>query len=270
MSNLVENQFGRVHRLEDMGIGGLNDEEVVGRIFRNALASRTMPPARVRELGIRHVKGILLSGRPGAGKTLLVRVICKALAIQPPKMVNGSELVHRAAAQEPAVLAEQIFAEAKADAEQNGERAELHVIILEELEVISQNQVLLHHLLVRMDGAEALDNILVFGLTCKPAEIDESLLRPGRFEVQFELPLPDVEGRLQILRIHCKELVQKGWLGADVDLRAIAERAHNFVGAEMAAVVQCASAIALEGADGVNIIRVNQNHFEQALRELMQ
>eukprot|EP00455_Lapot_gusevi_P050867 TRINITY_DN7473_c0_g2_i1.p1 TRINITY_DN7473_c0_g2~~TRINITY_DN7473_c0_g2_i1.p1 ORF type:complete len:187 (-),score=59.80 TRINITY_DN7473_c0_g2_i1:204-734(-) len=172
--------------------------------------------------------------------------------------------------QEPAMLAEQLFAEAKADQEQNGERAQLHVIVLEELDVICQHQALLNHLLARMDGVADLDNILVFGLTSKLQEIHDFLLRPGRFEVQLELTLPNVEGRFEILQIHCKKLVEKGWLGADVDLRAIAERTHNFTGAELAGLVRCACSYAMEGAAAPanDHIRVNQHHFEQALQEI--
>jgi len=97
-------------------------------------------------------------------------------------------------------------------------------------------------LLSMIDGVNALNNILVIGMTNRKDMIDEAILRPGRFEVHVEVSLPDEHGRVQILNIHTKVMKANKLLGADVDLEHIAKSLKNYTGAEIEAVVKSATA----------------------------
>ncbi|VDQ07769.1 unnamed protein product [Trichobilharzia regenti] len=92
-----------------------------------------------------------------------------------------------------------------------------------------------------MDGVEQLNNILVIGMTNRRDMIDEALLRPGRFEMQMEISLPDEDGRLQILNIHTAKMQQSGKLARDVDLKELAVKTKNFSGAEIEGLCRAAA-----------------------------
>jgi len=100
-------------------------------------------------------------------------------------------------------------------------------------------------LLSKMDGVNSLENILVIGMTNRRDMIDDALLRPGRFEVQIELNLPDEEGREQILRIHTRSMRQNELLHESVDLAHLSQQTRNYSGAELEGLVKSASSLAL-------------------------
>lgn len=95
-----------------------------------------------------------------------------------------------------------------------------------------------------IDGVNALNNILVIGMTNRKDLIDEAVLRPGRFEVHIEVGLPDEDGRQQILNIHTENLKKNNALEKDVDLSELAAVTKNYTGAEIEAVVKSASSFA--------------------------
>ncbi len=239
-----------------MGIGGLDEE--FGVVFRRAFASRLFPPSEIAQLGIQHVKGMLLYGPPGTGKTLIARQIGAMLKGRKPKVVNGPEVLNRfVGASEENVR--KLFAEAieeQATEKAGGPRSSLHIIILDELDAICRargsvtgstgvHDTVVTQLLAMIDGVHALNNILVIGMTNRKDMIDEALLRPGRLEVHLPIGLPDEAGRLQILNIHTRTMRQHKKLASDVDLEALAHRAKNFSGAELEGLVKSAASFAL-------------------------
>jgi len=273
-------------RFADMGIGGLDAE--FGMIFRRSFASRLFPPEITRKLGIRHVKGMLLYGPPGTGKTLIARQIGKLLAAREPKVVNGPEILNKfVGASEENIR--NLFKDAEEDQAANGDAAELHIIIFDEIDAICKargrggdstgvHDTVVNQLLSKIDGVNALNNILVIGMTNRKDMIDPALLRPGRLEVHIEIGLPDEKGRKQIFNIHLKQMKESGMLGEDVSVDWLASQTKNFSGAEIEAIVKSASSFALYASidiknvkaidtSGRNIV-VRRAHFEQALEEV--
>ena len=215
----------RALSFEALGIGGLDSQ--FESIFRRAFASRVFPPAILERLGIQHVKGMLLYGPPGTGKTLIARQIGKMLNGKEPKVVNGPEVLSKYVGQaEENVRA--LFAEAEAEYREKGESSELHIIIFDEIDAICRTRgtvrdgtathdTIVNQLLTKIDGVDALNNILLIGMTNRRDMLDEAMLRPGRLEVQIEIGLPDEGGRGQILKIHTSKVralgggVVRGW-----------------------------------------------------------
>ncbi|KAF6006783.1 hypothetical protein HII13_004864 [Brettanomyces bruxellensis] len=240
-------------KFEDMGIGGLDNEFT--SIFRRAFASRIFPPALVEKLGIQHVKGMLLYGPPGTGKTLIARQIGKMLNAKEPKIVNGPEILSKYVGSSEENI-RNLFKDAEAEYKQKGDASSLHIIIFDELDSIFKQRGsrgdgtgvadnVVNQLLAKMDGVDQLNNILVIGMTNRRDLIDEALLRPGRFEVQVEIHLPDEEGRNQILEIKTKKMRDNGALASDVDLHKLAKLTKNFSGAELEGLVKSATSFAL-------------------------
>lgn len=276
-------------KFEDMGIGGLDAE--FSAIFRRAFASRVFPPEIISELGIQHVKGMLLFGPPGTGKTLIARQIGKMLSGREPIVVNGPEVLNKyVGASEENVR--KLFQPAEEDYAANKEHADLHIIIFDEIDAICKvrgstsggtgvQDTVVNQLLTKLDGVNALPNILVIGMTNRKDMLDPALLRPGRLEVHIEIPLPNEEGRRQILTIHTKEMKAHSRLGTDVDIVRLAELTKNFSGAELLGLVKSASSFSLDlcidtnkgGKGGIGIkedmakkIQVSMNDFYEALK----
>jgi vesicle-fusing ATPase len=219
----------------ELGIGGLDAQ--FQEIFRRAFASRMVPPAVLKKMGQTHVRGMLLYGPPGCGKTLIARKLAQALHAAPPKIVNGPEILNKyVGASEEAVRA--LFKEAEAEQAEKGDDSELHIIILDEMDAILRsrgstsggtgvNDSVVNQFLSKIDGVEALNNILLIGMTNRKDMIDEAILRPGRLEIHVEIGLPDEPGRVQVLGIHTKALRANGMLADDVSVEDIAARAKN-------------------------------------------
>eukprot|EP00727_Mastigamoeba_balamuthi_P000880 m51a1_g1079 putative vesicle-fusing ATPase (809) ;mRNA; r:16365-19411 len=267
-----------------LGIGGLNREFI--DIVRRTLVSRIFPPAVVQRLGIMHVKGILLHGPPGTGKTLMARTIAKMLNCAEPKIVAGPEMFNKFVGETEKNIRD-LFKEAEEEYAQRGDASDLHIIVLDELDALCRargsrgdgtgtGDSAVNQLLAKIDGVNALNNILLIGMTNRKDMIDEALLRPGRMEVHIEVGLPDEEGRLQILRIHTSSMSKYGFLAPDVDLVKLAKETKNYTGAEIAGLVKSATSFALmQKIDFANLkqpekpeeIAISMDHFEGALRE---
>lgn len=185
-------------------------------IFRRAFASRVFPPSIVQRLGIKHVKGILLYGPPGTGKTLIARQIGKMLNGKEPKVVNGPEVLNKYVGQTEENI-RNLFAEADAEYKEKGDDSDLHIIIFDEIDAICKSRgsvrdgtgvadTVVNQLLTKIDGVDALNNILLIGMTNRKDMLDEALIRAGRLEVHIEVGLPDEKGRLQILKIHTSKV----------------------------------------------------------------
>ncbi|EEC47906.1 predicted protein, partial [Phaeodactylum tricornutum CCAP 1055/1] len=249
--NIFLNDFD----FEKLGIGGLDAE--FNRIFRRAFASRIWPPHIIQQMGIAHVRGMLLYGPPGCGKTLIARQIGKALNAREPKIVNGPEILNKFVGGSEEKIRE-LFKEAEQEQLEMGDNSMLHIIIMDEMDAICKQRgtvkdgtgvqdSVVNQLLSKIDGVDSLNNILLIGMTNRKDMIDDALLRPGRLEVHVEIGLPDTAGRLQILNIHTRNMRKANRVLQDVldRLPELAERSKNFSGAELEGLVKAASSYAL-------------------------
>jgi len=240
---------------EKLGIGGLDAE--FNQIFRRAFASRIWPAHVIKQLGINHVRGMLLFGPPGCGKTLIARQIGKVLNAREPKIVNGPEILDKYVGGSEEKVRE-LFAEAEKEQLEMGDQSMLHIVILDEMDAICKSRgssksdsgvsdSVVNQLLSKIDGVDSLNNILLIGMTNRKDMIDDALLRPGRLEVHVEIGLPDTKGRLQILGIHTKNMAASNRISPEVinRLDEISENTKNFSGAEIEGLVKAATSYAL-------------------------
>eukprot|EP01064_Diplonema_japonicum_P008324 TRINITY_DN1579_c3_g1_i1.p1 TRINITY_DN1579_c3_g1~~TRINITY_DN1579_c3_g1_i1.p1 ORF type:complete len:769 (+),score=256.22 TRINITY_DN1579_c3_g1_i1:46-2352(+) len=248
-NNLLKQGFN----FENYGIGGLDSE--ADQVFRRAFASRIFPSSFLNRLGVSHVKGILLFGPPGCGKTLMARQIGNMLNCKPPKIVNGPEILSKFVGESEKNV-RLLFEPAEKEQREKGDESELHLIIFDEFDAIVKTRgstrdntgvgdSVVNQLLSKIDGVDSLNNVLLVGMTNRKDLIDEALMRPGRFEVQIEIHLPDLAGRKQIFAIHTKKHSKEGTLGPDVDISQLAEKTKNYTGAEIEGVVKAATSFAL-------------------------
>jgi len=272
-------------KFEDMGIGGLDTE--FAAIFRRAFASRIFPPHIRERLGIEHVRGMLLYGPPGTGKTLIARQIGKMLNAREPKIINGPEVLNKyVGASEENIR--KMFVDAEKEQKEKGDESGLHIIIFDELDAVCKQRgsgagggtgvgdSVVNQLLSKLDGVEALNNILLIGMTNRMDMIDEALLRPGRLEVHVEISLPDESGRAQILKIHTTKMRKNNVLEPDVSVEELAKLTKNFSGAELNGLVKAATSYAygrhLQGGTTVKSdiedIKVKRVDFLSALEDV--
>lgn len=224
---------------------------------------------KMKTLGIRPLKGILLSGPPGTGKTLLA----KAAAHYTNSVylsVSGSEFVEMYAGV-GAERVRKLFGRARELARK--EKKSSAIIFIDEMDILGgkRGSNLSHHeydqtlnqLLVEMDGLGTQNGsqILVIAATNRPEALDDALLRPGRFDRQVRVDLPDKVGRLAILQIHTRNKP----LAADVDLDKIAQVTFGFSGAHLENVANEAAVFALrEGTAEVSL-----KHLQEAVEKVM-
>jgi vesicle-fusing ATPase len=250
-SNLFTGDFD----FEKLGIGGLDSE--FNQIFRRAFASRIWPAHIIQQMGINHVRGMLLFGPPGCGKTLIARQIGKALNAREPKIVNGPEILNKYVGGSEEKIRE-LFADAEKEQLEMGDQSMLHIVIMDEMDAICKQRgtvkdgtgvsdSVVNQLLSKIDGVDSLNNILLIGMTNRKDMIDDALLRPGRLEVHVEIGLPDKNGRLQILGIHTRNMKKANRITKEAldRLPELAEKAKNFSGAELEGLVKAASSYAL-------------------------
>lgn len=240
-------------QFNSLGIGGLDKEFSV--LFRRAFISRCINKQTLKELNIKHVKGVLLYGPPGTGKTLIARQIGSLFKSVEPIVVNGPELMNKYVGESENNL-RKLFEPAERDWATNRENSDLHVIIFDEIDAICKargstsggtgvNDSIVNQLLTKMDGVNTPNNFLVIGMTNRKDLLDPALLRPGRLEVHIEINLPDAKGREDILKIHTKSIMESNRLGDDVDLHNIAINTKNYSGAKLEGLIGCATTFAL-------------------------
>ncbi len=184
----------------------------------------------------------MLFGPPGTGKTLIARQLAKALNVKDLKIVNGPEVFSKFVGESEENI-RKLFAEARADEQKLGDKSPLHIIVFDEIDAICKQRGMhggvgaqvsdqvVNQLLTNIDGVEALNNIVVIGMTNRKDLLDEAILRPGRFEVHVEVKLPNAEGREQIFNIHTKDLRKNGLLDSKCSLKELASLTKNFTGA---------------------------------------
>jgi cell division protease FtsH len=189
-------------------------------------------PERYKSIGAKIPKGVLLVGPPGTGKTLLARAVAGEAKV-PFFFLTGSDFVEMFVGVGAARVRD-LFAQAKAQAP--------CIIFIDELDAIGrqrgvhigavndEREQTLNQLLVEMDGFAANTGVILLSATNRPDVLDRALLRPGRFDRQVIVDAPDVDGREAILKVHSRDKP----LGADVDLRRIAQSTPGFSGADLA------------------------------------
>ncbi|HAO81635.1 MAG TPA: cell division protein FtsH [Candidatus Veblenbacteria bacterium] len=199
-------------------------------------------PEKFLSLGARIPKGVLLLGPPGTGKTLLARAVAGEADV-PFFHISGSEFVEMFVGV-GASRVRDLFGRAK--------KAAPCIVFVDEIDAVGrqrgtglggshdEREQTLNQILVEMDGFEANTNVIVMAATNRPDVLDPALLRPGRFDRQVILDLPDIKDRNAILSVHAKEKP----LAEDVNLRVVAERTPGFSGADLANLLNEAAILA--------------------------
>jgi len=208
-------------------IGGLREE--LQRV-REMVELPLRHPELFQRLGIEPPKGVLLHGPPGCGKTLLVRAVANESEAN-FFSINGPEIMSKFYGESEARLRE-IFQQAQ----QNSPS----IIFIDELDAIAPKREevtgeverrVVAQLLALMDGLSGRGNVIVIGATNRPGALDPALRRPGRFDREIEIGVPDKQGRHEILQIHTRGMP----LSDDVDLRKLFAMSHGYTGADLAA-----------------------------------
>jgi transitional endoplasmic reticulum ATPase len=254
-------------------IGGLKDE--IQKV-REMIELPLRHPEIFEKLGIEAPKGVLLYGPPGTGKTLLA----KAVANESNShfiSISGPEIMSKFYGESEARLRE-IFKEAREKAPS--------IIFIDEIDSIAPKREevtgeverrVVSQLLSLMDGLEARGKVIVIAATNRPNAIDPALRRPGRFDREIEIKVPDKRGRLEILQIHARNMP----LDTDVDQDKIAAVSHGFVGADLEylckeAAMKCLRRLLPElnlgdekvPPETLEKLIINMNDFENATREV--
>ncbi|KAM3754786.1 hypothetical protein ACB098_03G191300 [Castanea mollissima] len=236
-------------------IGGLKD---LKKKLRQAVEWPIKHSAAFSRLGISPVRGILLHGPPGCSKTTLAKAAAHA-AQASFFSLSGAELYSMYVGEGEALLRNTF---------QRARLAAPSIIFFDEADVVAAKrggssssnitvgERLLSTLLTEMDGLEEAKGILVLAATNRPHAIDAALMRPGRFDLVLFVPLPDLEGRHEILRVHTRNMK----IGPDVDLRRIAEDTELFTGAELEGLCREAGIVALR--EDITATVVCDRHFQ--------
>ena len=191
-------------------------------------------------LGILAPKGVLLYGPPGTGKTLLARAVAAESRVHFIHL-NGPEIMRKFYGESEAKLRD-VFEDAARHAPAILFIDEIDAVAPKRAEVVGEvEKRVVAQLLSLMDGFVSRGQVIVIGATNIPEVLDPALRRPGRFDREIEIGVPNTQGRLQILKIHTRAMP----LGPDVNLQEIAEHSHGFVGADLEALCQESGMIAL-------------------------
>ena len=198
-------------------------------------------PEMFYKMGAKVPRGVLLCGKPGTGKTLIAKAIAGEADV-PFISMSGSEFIEMFAGL-GASRVRKLFERAR--------KLSPCIVFIDEIDAIgarrtsnsgaeTENNQTLNQLLVEMDGFSSEETIIVLAATNRPEMLDKALLRPGRFDRQITIPVPDLKGRLEILKIHAEDKK----LSDDVNLESIAEDTAGFTGAELANILNEAAIIA--------------------------
>ena len=215
-------------------------------------------PARFTNLGGRIPRGVLMTGNPGTGKTLLAKAIAGEAKV-PFFSISGSDFVEMFVG---------VGASRVRDMFEQGKKNAPCIIFIDEIDAVGrqrgtglggghdEREQTLNQLLVEMDGFEGSDGVIVIAATNRPDVLDPALLRPGRFDRQVHVPLPDIRGREQILKVHMRKVP----IDEDVNANIIARGTPGFSGADLANLVNEAALFAARASRKT----VTMEQFEMA------
>ncbi|KHC67689.1 cell division control protein 48 [Candida albicans P75010] len=212
-------------------------------------------PQLFKSIGIKPPKGILMYGPPGTGKTIMARAVANETGAF-FFLINGPEIMSKMAGE-----SESNLRKAFEEAEKNSPS----IIFIDEIDSIAPKRDktngeverrVVSQLLTLMDGMKARSNVVVIAATNRPNSIDPALRRFGRFDREVDIGVPDAEGRLEILRIHTKNMK----LADDVDLEAIASETHGFVGADIASL--CSEAAMQQIREKMDLIDLEEETID--------
>ncbi|MEM2370248.1 MAG: CDC48 family AAA ATPase [Candidatus Bathyarchaeia archaeon] len=262
-----------VPRITYEDIGGLKEEI---RKIREMVELPLKYPELFERLGIEAPKGVLLYGPPGTGKTLLAKAVANETNAA-FFSISGPEIMSKYYGESEERLRE-IFRQAEESAPS--------IIFIDEIDAIAPKREevtgevekrVVAQLLALMDGLKPRGRIVVIGATNRPNALDSALRRPGRFDREIEIGVPNKQGRLEILQIHTRSMP----LAENVDLEKIASITHGFVGADLAALCKEAAMRALRRilpeidfekdtipAEILNKITVTMDDFTEALKDV--
>lgn len=219
-------------------------------------------PDAFKRLGVKPPKGILLYGPPGTGKTLLAKAVAKESEANFIS-VKGPELLSKWVGESEKAMRE-IFKKAR--------QASPCIVFFDEIDSIAPRrgtssdgnvtERVVNQLLTEIDGLEALHDVVIIGATNRPDILDTALLRPGRFDRIIMTPVPDKAVRMEIFKIHTKNMP----LAKDVKLEDLAERSEGYVGADIESICREAAILALR--ENMNAKEVGKLNFEQALKKV--
>ncbi|MHA2221760.1 MAG: CDC48 family AAA ATPase, partial [Candidatus Thorarchaeota archaeon] len=254
-------------------IGGLGKELTK---IREMVELPMKSPELFKRLGISPPKGVLLMGPPGTGKTLIAKAVANESGAN-FKVINGPEIMSKFYGE-----SEQKLRETFEDAEKNAPA----IIFIDELDSIAPKRAevtgeverrVVAQLLALMDGLSSRGQVIVIGASNRAEDIDEALRRPGRFDREIVIGVPDKKGRLEILQIHTRSMP----LEEDIDLERLSSVTHGFVGADLAALAREAAMQALRRvlphvdpetgdipADILGSLFVTQADFDMALSDV--
>src|SRR5919202_722717 len=264
---------GVIPRITYEDIGGLKNEE---QKSREMIELPLRHPEIFERIGIEAPKGVLLYGPPGTGKTLLAKAVANETNAN-YYSIGGPEIMRKFYGESEERLRE-VFKEAEENAPS--------IIFIDEIDSIAPKREevsgdvekrVVSQLLTLMDGIKSRGKIVVIGATNRPNALDPALRRPGRFDREIEIGIPDEQGRLDILLIHTRGMP----LTDDVDLQSIARITHGFVGADLEALSKEAAMRSLRRilpelnmeqpkipAEILNKIKVTKQDFDEALRDV--
>ena len=264
---------GDVPKVSYDDIGGLGD--AVKKI-REMVELPLRHPELFKRLGVEAPKGVLLHGPPGTGKTMLAKAVAGETSSNFIS-IGGPEIVSKFYGESEGKLRE-IFK----DAEENAPS----IIFIDEIDSIApkrdevngeEERRIVAQLLSLMDGLNSRGKVVVIGATNRPNSIDEALRRPGRFDREIEIGIPDRDGRLEILEIHTRGMP----LADDVDLKWLADKTHGYAGADLSALTKEAAMAALRRVlpdvdleaeeiprEVLNSISVTKDDFKNALKDM--
>jgi len=262
-----------VPRVSYEDIGGLQDE--VKRV-REMIELPLRHPEVFERLGVEAPKGVLLHGPPGTGKTLLARAVASETNAN-FVTIGGPEIMSKYHGESEEHLRE-IFKQAQENAPTILFIDEIDSIAPKREEVTGETERrVVAQLLSLMDGLKSRGKVVVIGATNRPDALDPALRRPGRFDREIEIGVPDRDGRLEILQIHTRGMP----LAEDVDLEKYANLTHGYVGADLSALAKEAAMLSLRRilpdlnleeesipAEVLNRIVVTNDDFRGALREM--
>ena len=251
--------FVEVPKISWADIGGLED---VKQRLREAVEWPLSNPEMFKNMGIHPPRGILLYGPPGTGKTLLAKAVAhesNANFIS----IKGPEVMSKWVGESEKAVRE-LFKKARQVAPT--------IVFLDELDSIAPRRgtysgshvtdSVVNQLLTSIDGLESMEGVVIIGATNRPDIIDQGLLRPGRFDRLIITPAPDRDARLEILKIHTKDMP----LAKDVDLEEIAKITESYSGADLEGVCREAAMITLR--ENLESKTVERKHFKEALKNV--